>query len=629
MFQLKYKNLLTLIFCFYLFSGFQSSSIAKTVSTKELKQQSYKTLAEAFYSDKTYNKFRMNIIDIMGKLADKSDKSYTSESYENSPVFQTVRTMLSAVTESLNKKRENVLADNAVSYEEKVEEVIEKGDAALAYMLQDALDDPDYSVQLYAASSILKVTDKTAAPVFIKLLESDKDQEKIVALIVLGNLKEKEAVPAIINLIKETKNNPKVRANAINALEKIDPEKTKEICFELLNDPDVTIIMDAAAFLVSEESPEGQEKFFELVKNPDTRKATLNYLARIVEKQQEKSHDLIDILYYNEDALTSFKALQSIEKLNDQIPVLYILEDALKGDEVSKKYEALSILSKMDSKEAEKIVTSITFDQPEYYNKAAQILVQSKNPAYEDLLKECVKRSDDTTRMIIGQYLLNNNRYTDYAKELLIDLLHNKNNELKFKSAILLVNSGNEEGVEVLKELMQSNDPSFKAKAIVSLAKNGHKEVIPMLEKSIKETGDYKKSYGAALLLYKLGKVEYEDVLIKYLSQNEISSINKEFVDKEFFKKLLDNQNAMVRLNAAKILIENGNQEYIKEINTLVNSQEFMVRAKALKVMGEYGRPKDLKEIKKLLDDDYVRVRVNAAEAILRIINRDEMKTRS
>ena len=107
-----------------------------------------------------------------------------------------------------------------------------------------------------------------------------------------------------------------------------------------------------------------------------------------------------------------------------------------------------------------------------------------------------------------------------------------------------------------------------------------------------------------------------------------ISPINENFVNKELFSQLLDHDNHWVQINSANTLLEiNNDTTSLNLLRKLINSNDVKIRSKAIKLIGEYGNSEDIDLLYNLINDEYVRIRVNASEALLRIIKREENKT--
>lgn len=623
-----FKCVVVSISLFLLTNTFNNCIIAKELDYSQIKEDSYRALAQAFYNKNTYSKFRIEIIDTLGKLSDKTDTSYNEDSFENTMIYKTLKSMLAAVTENMNQKRTtDGLSDNVLT--KKIDDILTKGDAAIAYILEDALKDKDYTVQLYAASSIMKVNEKTAYPLFLKMLDSTKQQEQIASLTVLGNIQSTESIPKIVSLLENPDTSLNVKMSALRALEKIDTKKATEVSLTLLNSPEQTLKTEAAVFLTLQHSPEGFSAYEDMLNNQNTKKSVVIYLPKISESLQGDTLPLITKLLDSEEDFKKIYAITALEKIENRDIVWDLLEKAVSSDNVQIKFTAYKTLAEIDNEKAISLLEQVTFDKPEFYNKAAEILIKSKNPSNKKVLEKFLDLDNDNLKIMVSEYFLSHNTNKETAQKTLIDLLHNKNEQIQYSAAILLAENNFEDGKDVINSMLESDNPVYKARAVIALATVGNKTVVPYLKESMKNSNDFRKTYGAALILYNLGEKQYLSVLIKYLSQADIDPIQNKFVNKELFAQLLENPNSRVRLNAANSLFAAGDTTGLNTIKGLLDDPDVLVRSKAAKILGQYGSPEDIEILHKLIDDESVRVRVNSSEAMLRIINRKDKSLRS
>jgi HEAT repeat protein len=629
MISYKSKHVYLILLCIFMLFSTINAGFASQKKHEELRKQSYKTLAEAFYSNDTYDNYRIQILEVLGKLSDNTGKTYSDQSVDNSSVYKTLKAMLTTVTETLNKSRKNNMPEISIDTDKKVEEILSKGDAAIAYMLTDALNDQDYTVQLYAASAILKVNEKSAAPLFIKMLDSSKSQEQLIALMVLNKLKDKNAVSGIIKIINNPESSEKHRAYALDALQNTDIETARQVCLELMDDPDKAIKYDAITFLIEHKNPQAIEKYRELVQDPDQKTYAISFLPQVVKSLQEDSLELINKAYKDENILVTAHSIASTINLKNREPVKDLLLDALNHQEPAYMFPAFAVLVNTPTPWALQALNNVEFNQREAYSKAVKIILENKQHNLDGLLESYVHRTTSDVKLVVAKFLIDNKRNEDLAAKILNELIKGENNDYKSQAALILADNKMPVNQNIIIDLLDSTNGEYKAKAIIILAQSGNEVVVPILEKSIKDTNDYTKSYGAALLLYNMGHQEHRDILVKFLSQRDAVSISEEFLDKELFKAFLKNENPMVRVNTAQILLEAGEPDTVPVLRKAINDSDVFVRARAAKALGEYGNIEDIEILKKLMDDNYVRVRVNASEAILRILNRQESESRS
>lgn len=628
-FKKSFKPIILILFV-YLFILFNNSPItAKENNYKEIKKQSYEVIAEALYDKNTYTKFKLQMIEMLGKLADPTGQSYLDESMNASPVYSLLKSMMSAVTESMNKTKGGLLVQEDYNIDNKVKSIVDKGDASIAYMLKDALSFPDYTIQLLAATSLMQVREESASPLFLEMLDSKKNQDVIVALNVIGELNSPEAFEKISIIALSKENPPKTRLSAFRALEKLDPKNTVDISKKLIMDPEEDIMQESIAFLASQNDPDGLKKYTELLKNEYSKKKAILYLYKVIKGLQNNGLDIAKNSYKSGKPFDKIMVIDSFRSLNDISVVKEDLLNALNEDDIGVKTKALEVLLDIDDEDVRKSLENISFIDPNAYENPASYIITKKNKKHDSILKAFTEKASPKTQITIAEYFLENKREQDFAKKVLVKFLNNENPQIKTVVAILLLENGYTEGYDIVNEASKSTDSGIKAKSIVTLANYGDKKVVPLLETSISNNKNVNNTFGAALLLNNLGNKDHINIIENYLAQENITSIDKQFVDINTFKGFLNNNDPMVRLNAAITLYEIGEKSYLDNVIELLNNENVKVRGKAVKFLGEKADKSVVDNIQKLLNDNYVRVRVNASEALLRIINREKNMARS
>lgn len=498
-------------------------------------------------------------------------------------------------------------------------------------MLSEAIYEPNYTIQMYAAAALSKVTDKSTCPIFLDLIKSKKKQHKLVAINALSNLKCNKALPEIISIIENEDLPIKVRSAAFSALQNIDKQKAIEFSLKCLGVSSKGFKKEAIIFLASQNNPEGLEEYKDLVTRKTTIKQYLPFLAQIVEPLQEKSVDLLNDLYQKDDVITKITVIAACNKMKDLTSVSNIIEEALNSDNLQLKYTAFNILINNKSEHSLKWIETVKFNKPEEYIPATKLLIKAETENIDTILKQYLELKDEKLNFLIASYFISKKINSDLAKNILIDILNSEDIMYKNGAALTLTDSGfnNETALELTRKLLESDNSTLKAKAAIALAKANDKSIIPYLSKAIKDNNSSGGAYGAALLLYNLGDETYLDILIRYLSRNDIDAVNEAFINKDLFKELTNHSNNWVKLNSANSLINSGDMSVYDTVTLLLENEDAKIRSGALKIIGKYGSIDDIQSVQKLLDDDYVRVRVNAAEAILRIIHREENNHRS
>lgn len=611
----------------FLALSFFNISIAKETDYSKIKKESYKTLAEALFSDDTYSKYRLEIVDTLGKLADPTDNSYSSNNIASSQAYNKVKSMLKSVTEKLNTVNES--AGNKTDNDKTIKKVLEQGDLAIIQMLAELLNDNDFSIQLYAASSLINVDQDEAIEIFEQMLQSKENKNKIIALTVLPRLESSNTSETILQLINNESLPDKIRLNALNSLEKISPEKATTAAKTLVNSDILKLKAEACSFLTLQKDPEGTKEFIKLASSPITRRYALPELAKIISQLQNDSVDIIKELYSTDDNYVKFIVINYASKLKDFAPIKDLYVEALNSDELKIKLGAIGSLARIEDAQAVELLENLTFEEPELYQKLTGLYIQSDQEKNIEPMLELLNLNDPQIKLSIANYLIQKENHKEKGKELLTELLDDESESISLTAALLLIENDFDISDKIKDKLLNSTHSKIKAKTVLLLANKKDKSIIPYLKEAIKNNTNPQRAYGAALILYNLGNEDHLDLLIRYMSKSNISSINKEFINEDLFNSLCKHENDWVKLNAAQNLLENDFDGYIGIIKDLLNSKDVKLKSKAIKLIGEFGNIDDIKLLEDFLNDEYVRVRVNSSEAILRIIHREENNTRS
>lgn len=618
-----YKTALTL--CLFFSALIPAYSL--TNDQKDIKNNAYRTIAEALFAESTYDKYRIEIIETIGKLAVPNDDGYNTDVYRTNLIDNTLKKMLAAVEKKKHNKDQSATKNTENNLKEKLKRIKNKDDASIAYMLAEALEDEDISIQLYAAASLIKVREKAATPLFIDLLDSKKTQHKIIGLTVLPYLESEKDIPQIVNIIKDKEVKTKIRLIAFNALKKVNETNAKEVANTLMNGDNEILKTEAILYLASKDDSSAFDLYKKILQSDKTRKTALEGLPFLALNLQEKSFDLLNSLYKEDDNFTKMMVISAISKLNNQESFIEKLKESLNNENIHIKLITINTIANSQNPKIIQLIDDLGFDQPQLDTKAVTLLLTANNDLLTPLLIKLMDKDNDFLKLGISSYFLSKKQNTELAKETLESLFENKNEIIKYRAAFILNREDNVKANEIIHSLLKSEDATYKAKAIIALAEKGDKAVIPYLSNAIENNDQNpQKAYGAALILYSLGNDQYINILTKYLSRSNIEAINNKYVDQDLFTSFLSDQNPWIRINAANSLLalDKNNKKALETVNDILETDNIKMLSKAINIIGEYGNTENIPSLEKHLNDDSVRVRVSASEALIRILNRNE-----
>lgn len=620
---IKHITKAALILSILLFSVIPAQGL--TNEQRDIKNNAYLTIAQALFADNAYDKYRISIIETIGRLAVPDDRGYSNDLYNNPLIDDTLKRMLASVSKKNQNKNLITSKNSDKAIKEKLNRIKNKDEATIAYILAEALKDEDLSVQLFAASSLIKVREKAAIPLFVELLDSDKTQHKIIGLTVLPYLDVKKDIPQILEIINDKELKTKIRLIAFNALKKINQDAAKDAALTLVKSDNQILTNEAIIFLATNTNSAALEDYADLLHSEPSRKQALENLSVIVESQQENAIQLLKDLYSSSDVFTKMMVLSAISKLNNQIPFIDLLKEAIGSDNINIKLMSINTIANSKNVQIIELINNLEFDNPEYLTKATALLLAADNDLLTPILVKLLEKDNDYVKLGISSYFIAKKQNTKLAEETLESLFDNKNETIKYRAAFLLIKEDNLKANEIILSLLNSEDPTYKAKAIISLAEKGDKSVIPYLTKAIENNDNNpQKAYGAALILYNLGNDNYVNILTQYLSRSNIDAINNKYVNTELFTTFLTNDNPWIRVNAANSLlaIDKNNQKALKTLTDTLKIDNIALLSKALSLIGQYGDINEVPLVEKYTNDNSVRVRVSASEALIRIFNR-------
>lgn len=618
------KKLILAQFIMYLLSS--NNVYSKEFNYAQLKKDSYKVFIDAMYDPNTYDKFKYEIIDTLGNLSDITDKSYSNHSTECPLSFNAIKSTLSKMKTKTNKNNSDLFP---VDLNKKAKEINSKGDAAIAYILKDALNDPDYTIQILASTALMKINDQSTYPVIEELLDSSKNQDKFVALAVLSNLKNKNAQDKIIKIINDPNSNDKLKICAMNILREIAPEKALELAKVLTNSSNPDLKIEAIVDMILLNSPDGFNAYKNSLKDPALTDKAMLHIIKIVDILQENSIDLLKYMSNDDnDNVRSYTTL-AMFKLKDKGKILDILEKTVFDNNPQVKINSYKVLAGIKDPQILPILSKVEFDRPELDKMAQGILIDSNNEILDPLLEKYLLNNSNEQKIKIAEYFLKNNRNKKLSQDILYKSLDSKENTVILNAVYVLIENDLPLDKKIMDFVLNAKESNQKAKVFVLLASKKNKSIIPVLEGFIANDKDFNKTFGAALLLYNLGEKDHMNTLIKYLSQSNIRSINEQYINKDLFISLLNNNNDWVKLNCAESLLLIKETAALKTLKELTNNPDNKLRSKAVKLMGDFGEPEDIELLTTKLNDEYIRVRLYSSEAILRILNRIRTQIRS
>src|SRR3989339_2069328 len=95
-FTIKHLIKFSLMLSFLIFSFMPAYAL--TNEQKCIKDNAYQAIAQALFANNTYDKYRVSIIETIGRLAVPDDQGYNIDSYKNALIDDTLKKMLLTVS---------------------------------------------------------------------------------------------------------------------------------------------------------------------------------------------------------------------------------------------------------------------------------------------------------------------------------------------------------------------------------------------------------------------------------------------------------------------------------------------------------------------------------------------------
>lgn len=520
--------------------------------------------------------------------------------------------------------------------------VINLGSLAIPYLLQVIGEEEPY--RRNAAIKCLKAMGAQAAQSLLKKAQEGQEREKILSLVVLGELKSKEVVEGIISILEDTSESLNVRYEAAEALGRIGDRRAVFPLIKALSEDEwlqfpsllaLGSLGDVAAVepllnLLSSEVPVqpvietlgkiGDERGLETVArflddaDGEVKKAALKATAAIARKSLRRS-------------TTPFSRRIFLERLrphlNDEA-TLDFLAQCLGDEDISIKKDAVFLLSLTGTHQGLSILSKVLFDDEleEAVEDGLRQLGREKEK-FKLLLSEDNPKVQVALLRVLNE--LNDSRALKLARQLL------GSDDVRVKQAAVLVlgEAGIEQDAVSLLPLLEESNSEVREAAVEALS-------LHSLEKLSLTFSHYLNSHNQTLrrsvtqVLANLGEKGGEEVfnllLLALKDKDEI--VRKEaIVGLGCFKEkavdalilALSDEKKSVKESAIKALGETKSSRAVKSLISLLDSEEEWQRYFAARALGKIGDKSASKHLRRLLADPEINVIIAALEALSRL----------
>lgn len=560
----------------------------KDINNTKLEKEAFATIAKALFNDKVHINMKVDMFTILKNLAPESEEEKNKlpsdliEDFYSNIISDPYNSTLTVdiLAGKQNEKKEETKPTPKTELNPLIIEILREG-----------INNENDTIKLYSIETIKKAKLKALQPDIITLLNNTSDDNinlKTTLITTLGEIGDESTV----DVLKKSLDSPVIRfkLNALQAISSIDAKNTDEIISKYIKEGPLELALLAAGILAQKDNKEAIELLQQGISSP-------------VE-------------------LTKQKTLIALSNVTNPA-ILPILKTAIDTENEAIQAYCLNLLANIDVPESIEIINSL---MPEEKLTARALIALSKNSSpdiyeiYNNIINsdEALKKS--YTVAILSQM------DDEKILPLLRSALKDKNENTRVAAAKIMHTYKDESGLNVLKEALKSKDEdiSLNAAAYLGFAKDD--SGIEILEEAVTNTDlPSWKRLDISFILDNLNKSSMIPIMSDLLEQQRPTTLPKDLAPtNESLKKLLKNDSTWVKLNTSIIMTRHKDDNCLPTLIELTKDPDLKIRTVAAMQMGLLGNKTALPALRTLLDDDSVRVRVKAAEAIIKILEKED-----
>jgi HEAT repeat protein len=499
-------------------------AVKKLTKFEDNKNSRFKDIKNIFLNDR-HPQLRIQLIELLAKLYGKEGVQFLKAQYKNCS-DGTVRKNLTEKVGNVDlygsipffievlgdpNVEANILAINFLG---------KSGNKEALVPLIERLHFRHAEIYNPLINSIVKIGKKGNIQIVYGYIDTDDINIKREIPVILGKMGIKESETFLINFLRDE--NPLIRINSINALEKIIELKNIKYILTTLNDNNTDVRKESIRILGNIGS-----------------KRAINPLSEILKENDVKVRNLANNALYK-----IFKKIKS----ND------ILYDVLKGKNINARREALKLLGMLKDANAVDILIK-TLDST---------VASIRGSSYRAILKILQNKID----------------------EKIIDALTEKSWRIRMYCAKILGELGDPNTIDTIYKLIEDKNGSVRKAAIDALINFNSNKVIEMANNSLKSSSWKTRRAGVKLLIRVESKdsinsllscLDDEDVYIKSWAAMALGKI-KDVDSIEPFIQLLKENDDKIRLSAVKALGEIGNKDAIKPLIEILGDDNWDIK---------------------------------------------------
>jgi len=460
---------------------------------------------ETNYLKATVPEKKVNMINSVSHLIDKSNLSFFATQYKNESDGKVRAIIIDVIANSVPEASSPILiealTDNFIVARKAA--VIALGKVKILSALKpllEMLSNPSLEIREDVISSIVNTGKLGGVREIINFFDKGNVYIRRSIPIILGKIQCDDSTSYLKELL--LKNDPEVKRNAVQALEKVLQVKDARLIINLLEDTDVEVKKASIKALGSINSKRAIDPLLKLLKNKNesVRQVSIQSLKRIFVNID--SYEKIYEVANSKNMIERKEAIKLLGLLEDKNSVNYMINSFKSTDNKTRKLAYNSLLQISKDKVPDQVLEGLKAKEWKIRSLCVKLIGKLGNEQQVSLLLDILNDPDNRVRDIAIDALSKrkNQNYINKVKSF----LSSSNWKTKRAAVKLLIKLGNEDSLEALLPLINDEDLFIKSWIALALGKfENISDISPFIE--MLKDKDPKIRIAAARALGQLG----------------------------------------------------------------------------------------------------------------------------
>ncbi len=469
------------------------------------------------YLKETVPENKVDMINSFGNLIDKINLSFFALQYKNESDGKVrakiIEVIANNVPEVSNPILIEALKDNFITARKTA--VIALGKTKFLSALNpllEMLSNPSLEIKDEVIKSIVSIGKLGDVTGIINYFDNGNIHVKRAIPIILGRIQSDESINYLKDMLH--KNDPEVRRNAIQALEKLIQVKDARLIINLLDDKDEDVKKASIKALSVIKSKRAIDPLLRLLKNKDEdiRRLSIQSLEQIFIALD--SYEKIYEVANSKNMIERKEAIKLLGLLKDKNSIDYMINSFKSSDNKTRKLAYNSLIQISKDEVPVQVLEGLKDKEWKIRSLCAKLIGKLGNEQQISILLTLLNDPDNRVRDIAIEALskISNQTYTNEVKTL----LNSTNWKTKRAAVKLLIKLGDEDSLEALFPLINDDDLFIKSWIALALGKfENISDISPFIE--MLKDRDPKIRIASAKALGQIGNKEALEPLAKSL----------------------------------------------------------------------------------------------------------------